>query len=38
MRISFVENEDLDSNSSGGVMSYLINLSKYIRENNGENV
>ena len=38
MRIIFVENEDLDRNSSGGVMSYLINLSKYIRENNGENV
>jgi len=29
MRIIFIENEDLTRDSSGGVMSYLINLSKY---------
>ncbi|MEZ4840434.1 MAG: glycosyltransferase family 4 protein [Flavobacteriaceae bacterium] len=30
-RIVFVENEDLGRNSSGGVMSYLINLSNFLR-------
>ena len=31
-RIVFIENEDLTRDSSGGVMSYLINLSKYFMD------
>ena len=38
MRIVFIENEDLNRDSSGGIMSYLLNLAHYIRDENGESV
>ena len=31
MRVVFVENEDINRDSSGGIMSYILNLSSYIR-------
>lgn len=37
-RIIFIENEDIARDSSGGVMSYLINLSKYFMNKGIETV
>lgn len=33
-KIIFIENEDITRDSSGGVMSYILNLSKYFISNN----
>jgi glycosyltransferase involved in cell wall biosynthesis len=31
MRVVFIENEDVNRDSSGGIMSYILNLSNYLR-------
>lgn len=36
MRVVFVENEDVNRDSSGGIMSYILNLSNYIINKGGE--
>ncbi|MET2984889.1 glycosyltransferase family 4 protein [Aureibaculum conchae] len=36
--IVFIENEDITRDSSGGVMSYILNLSKYFIENDRKTV
>lgn len=36
MRIIYIENEDINSNFSGGITTYLFNLIKYCNENNLE--
>ena len=38
MRVVFIENEDINRDSSGGIVSYILNLSKYIRDKGGETV
>ncbi len=38
MRVVFVENEDINRDSSGGIMSYILNLSNYIINKGWETV
>ena len=38
MKVVFIENEDINRDSSGGVMSYILNLSSFLREEGWESI